>query len=374
MGRIVATILAAGKGERFGRDKISEDLGGSPVWLWAYRAFKYHPKVHAVGIVTSRHKVDEIRLKAPDAAFVVEGGSNRQESALLGLQHWEEDDLVLFHDAARPFVDEDTIARVISAASIDRGAAAAMPVSDTIRKAVSGEIVDRDELVSMQTPQAAPKSAFILAHKASGQVYTDEVELLRQIGFSCELVNGSESNFKITTPADLQRARSLVGSMEVRTGFGFDIHAFSNDSERMLWLGGVQFPGERALEGHSDADVILHAITDAVLGSAALGDIGLHFPNSDPEWRNKESAYFLRHACCLLHDAGFEIVNIDATMIGERPKVMAREAEIRAAVSHALNVTQEQVGFKATTNEKLGSIGRGEGISCFAVATVRRCR
>jgi 2-C-methyl-D-erythritol 4-phosphate cytidylyltransferase/2-C-methyl-D-erythritol 2,4-cyclodiphosphate synthase len=186
------------------------------------------------------------------------------------------------------------------------------------------------------------------------------------------LVPGEPGNFKITTPEDFLRAQGALGMSETRSGFGYDIHPFSEDAERALWLGGVHFPGHPGLEGHSDADVLLHAVTDSLLGAAALGDIGQHFPNTDPQWRGKASSHFLRHAATLLQAEGWSVVNIDATVVAESPKVMKRASEIRMAIADAVGCDAARVSVKATTNERLGSIGRSEGIAAFATATIRR--
>jgi 2-C-methyl-D-erythritol 4-phosphate cytidylyltransferase/2-C-methyl-D-erythritol 2,4-cyclodiphosphate synthase len=223
----------------------------------------------------------------------------------------------------------------------------------------------------MQTPQAARADLFRTAYASIDKDFTDDLDVLQNAGIPFTLVAGDPTNFKVTTPADWQRAASLLGPPETRTGIGYDVHPFSQDKSRTLYLGGVAFPDTPALDGHSDADVLLHAVTDALLGAASLGDIGQHFPNTDPEWKGKPSLHFLRHAKDLLKARSWRIVNIDITLIAEFPKVMKKADEIRTTISAALDLELHRVSVKATTNERLGSIGRGEGIAAFAVATIR---
>jgi 2-C-methyl-D-erythritol 4-phosphate cytidylyltransferase / 2-C-methyl-D-erythritol 2,4-cyclodiphosphate synthase len=199
---------------------------------------------------------------------------------------------------------------------------------------------------------------------------TDEIAAVQFLGHPFKLVNGDAKNFKVTLPEDLQRARDMIGGVETRVGFGYDIHPFSQDAARPLALGGIIFEGAKGLDGHSDADVLVHAIVDAVLGAAALGDIGVHFPNSDEHWRDRPSLFFAARAATMIRAEGYEIRNIDATLIAETPKVMPKALEMRAAISEALGVQIGQVSVKATTNEQLGSIGRSEGIAAHAVATL----
>jgi 2-C-methyl-D-erythritol 4-phosphate cytidylyltransferase/2-C-methyl-D-erythritol 2,4-cyclodiphosphate synthase len=208
------------------------------------------------------------------------------------------------------------------------------------------------------------------AHTNASAHLTDEMALVEALGVDPLIVPGESTNFKITNPEDLARARAIAGSGEMRTGMGYDIHPFSDDPSRTLFLGGVPFSDHPALAGHSDADVILHAATDALLGAAGMGDIGQHFPNTDPRWHGEPSLTFLRHAVSLLAAAGWRVVNLDMTAVAESPKIMKQADRIRQVVSEAMGVEPSRVSIKATTNERLGSIGRGEGIAAFAVATI----
>jgi len=367
--KVVAAILAAGRGERFGADKTSLLLGGRPVWRWSFETYASHPAVDEVFVVTAPSRLDTLSVA------VIAGGETRQQSSFLALEEARRRgaDLVLIHDAARPFISSSLISAVIEAAVSSGAAAAALPVTDTIKEVTDAGVrtLRRQDLVAMQTPQAARTQLLYEAHQAIGEQFTDEMGLLEAFGVHPVIVPGEPNNFKITTPEDFARAQFMVGT-ETRSGIGYDVHPFSDDPSRVLWLGGVEFPGHRALDGHSDADVILHAVTDAVLGAAAMGDIGVHFPNTDPEWKGKASIYFLEHAGRLLCEAGWRVVNIDATCVAESPKIMKRADDIRSVMAAALGISVDRVSIKATTNEQMGFVGRGEGIAAVAMATIAR--
>jgi len=369
---VAAAILAAGRGTRFGTDKTAILLGGRPVWRWSYDTFRSHPEIDEVMIVVPAANVEAMRAMCPGTR-VVAGGDTRQGSSRAALEACQAD-VLLVHDAARPFASQQLISRVIEGIRTSGAAAAAIPVTDTVKRVRDGrvETLNREELVAMQTPQGATTELLRRAHTAATVDLTDEMALVEALGVHPTIVPGEPTNFKITTPDDLARALAILGAGETRTGIGYDIHPFSDDPSRSLWLGGVHFPDHRALDGHSDADVLLHAATDALLGAAGLGDIGEHFPNTDPRWRGEPSLTFLRHAGHLLQEAGWRVVNVDMTAIAESPKIMKRSADIRAAVAQALGIAPDRVSVKATTNERLGSIGRSEGIAAFATATIRQ--
>ncbi len=363
-------ILAAGKGTRFGGDKVGARLGGKPVWRWSFDTFLAHKQVDHVTIVCPFGEVHEWVGRAEGAYSIVEGGDTRQKSAYKGVRSLEGDcDIVLLHDAARPFVTPELIDRVIQATHEVGGAAPGVPVTDTLRNQ-AGEIVDRETLLAMQTPQGARVVDMIAAQTSSKETFTDDIALLQSIGLEPQIIPGDPKNFKITTEDDLAKARGIVGFVETRTGMGYDIHAFSTDDARPLMVGGVEFPGA-GLEGHSDADALIHAIVDALLGAAALGDIGVHFPNTDEQWRNRPSVEFLTYTADLVRKEGWTIVNIDATVVAERPKVMAQAQQMRETIAQAAGCHASQISIKATTNERLGSIGRQEGLAAFAIATIR---
>jgi len=371
--RVAAIILAAGKSTRFGQNKMHLQVGGQPVWRRSFEAFLNHPGVDAVGIVCATDDLVELSEQAPEALFVRPGGRSRQGSALIGLQALPQDtEIVLIHDAARPFITEETITWVIEGVEEHRAACPALAVKDTIKQTTPDGrrlTLDRSLLSAVQTPQGGYLQDFLRAHAAATSDATDDLALLEQIGIIGALVPGDERNLKLTTPADLDRIKT---TMDIRTGLGYDIHAFSDDPHRKLMLGGVHFPEGPALEGHSDADVVLHAVTDALLGAVSMGDIGVHFPNTDPEWKDKASHHFLTEAQRMLKEAGWEVVNIDISVLAEKPKIMVRRTEICQAIAQAAQVPVDRVSIKATTQEKLGAIGRGEGIAAFAIATVRR--
>jgi len=361
--RIAAAILAAGSGTRFGGDKTLAQLGRKPVWRWSYDALSTHPEVELTFVVAGAN-FEEI---AQGGVPVIPGGATRSESSLKAIDHAAGFDVLLIHDAARPFLTPELIDRVVLGIHEVGAAAAAVPVVDTIRT-VDGQLLDRDLLRAMQTPQGARLD--LLRQIPITMSTTDDAEALRALGHAVQFVSGDPGNFKITTMDDLQRARQMIGS-ETRTGYGYDIHRFSEDPARTLFLGGVSFPGERALEGHSDADAPLHALADAILGAACLGDIGVHFPPSDDCWKGARSTDLLKRVGELVRAAGWEIAHVDLTIVAERPKVQARAGEMKVAISNALGLGVDRISIKATTNEGLGSLGRSEGIASMAVATLK---
>ena len=363
---IYAILLAAGRGTRFGADKTTAHLGGKPLWQWSYETLSSHQSVSGVVCVHGEENFADM----PNA---VPGGSSRQQSVASGIAalpagaEW-----ALIHDSARPLLPSEVIDRLLAASDGLDGVAPVVPVVDTIRDVAASDapIVDRSKLRSMQTPQLVRVSAYRQALASTDAEFTDDLAVLQGAGLKVGFVEGDALNFKITSASDLVRARQTVGAGCTRTGLGYDIHSFSEDRSRVLWLGGVSFPGEPALDGHSDADVVLHAVVDAMLGAVAAGDIGQHFPNSDPRWKGEPSSTFVTHAAAVVARAGYRIENLDIAVIAELPKVMPRADEIRSKIAELAGIGRDAVGFKATTNERLGSIGRGEGIAAFAIATV----
>ncbi|MCA0362327.1 MAG: 2-C-methyl-D-erythritol 2,4-cyclodiphosphate synthase [Armatimonadetes bacterium] len=363
--KVCAILLAAGSSTRFGEDKLEQLIGGVPLWLASYQALAASPLIDAIGIVTSAEKVESVQQRAPEAFFVVEGGSSRQASAHAGILAIPQDyEVVLIHDAARPFVSQAITQAVIEGVARTGAAYPGIPVADTIREGT--RLLNRSELRAAQTPQGGRRDWFLSAHAQVTEELTDDIALLEAAGFPSEVVPGDPKNRKITLPTDLE-------STEIRTGLGYDIHRFSTDPDRPLWLGGVEFPDDKpGLEGHSDADSLLHAIVDALLGAACLGDIGVHYPPSDPQWKNCPSLRFLTETSSLLEREGWRILSIDATVVAERPRVMRKQSEIRSAIASACGLPVTSVSVKATTNEGLGSLGRTEGIAAYSVATIRR--
>lgn len=365
MSRVGAVVLCAGSSTRFGSDKLAATLFGKPVWRWSLDAFLNHPEVAEVVVVGERPPGEGYR--------VVPGGASRLASARAGIEALDTD-LVLIHDGARPLVSADLISRVIAAAERTGASVPYLPITDTIKQRVGDrlETLDREALISVQTPQAGRRDEFLRAHAAATDAATDDVSLLEVLGVHIEPVLADRSNIKLTTESDLARAYELLGIPETRTGLGYDVHAFSPDPSRPLWLGGVLFEGALGLDGHSDADALLHAITDAVLGAAALGDIGMLFPNTDARFKDMRSRIFLEEAIRRARAESWELVHLDATVLAEAPKLMPRAVEIRQTIADMAGLRLDQVSLKATTHEKLGAIGRGEGISAMAVATLRR--
>ncbi|WP_377809427.1 bifunctional 2-C-methyl-D-erythritol 4-phosphate cytidylyltransferase/2-C-methyl-D-erythritol 2,4-cyclodiphosphate synthase [Azospirillum sp. A29] len=378
----IALIVAGGSGQRFGAERPKQylDLAGKPVLRRTVEAFRGHPQVTGVRVV-----IDPTWRDAYDAALSglalphpVAGGASRQDSVRNGLEALAADgapDLVLIHDAARPLIDADTIAAVIAALDSTPGAIAAVPVADTLKRGSGNAItgtVDRDGLWRAQTPQGFRFPDILEAHRSAvGLSLTDDAAVAERAGLTVALVPSKEDNFKVTTPDDLTRAtRAIMSSLwDVRTGSGFDVHRFTDGD--FVTLCGLRVPHSHGLEGHSDADVGLHALTDAILGALAAGDIGSHFPPTDPRWRGADSARFLRHAADLVAERGGVIAHADLTIICERPKVGPHRAAMADRIAQILGIEVGRVSVKATTTEQLGFTGRREGIAAQAVATVR---
>ena len=387
----VALVVAAGRGHRIGGETPKQYLpvGGEPILRYSLRAFAGHGRIDAVAAVIN---ADDRALYDGAAAGLallppISGGATRRESVLRGLKALEPraPDRVLIHDAARPFVDAATIDRVLAALEDAPGAIAAVPVADTLKRERGGKgeaerriaaTVPRAGLWRAQTPQGFDFAAILDAHRslagAGNQAeFTDDAAVAELAGLAVALVAGSEDNLKVTTADDLRRAERLAGAAgaEIRTGTGFDVHRFAAGDH--VWLCGVWVPFDQGLAGHSDADVGLHALTDALLGAIGEGDIGIHFPPSDPKWRDASSQTFLRHAGDLVAARAGAIVNLDVTLICERPKIGPHRNAMTARIAEILGLERDRVSVKATTTERLGFTGRGEGIAAQAVATVR---
>ena len=380
MSGCIALIVAAGRGERVGGDlpKQFRRVAGKPLVRYSVERFIQHPAIDAVRVVI--HPDDQELYRASVAGLdtlpPVFGGATRQDSVRLGLESLAElsPDRVLIHDAARPFVDANTIARTIAALDDRPGAIAAVPVSDTLKRGEAGEIratLDRDELWRAQTPQGFRYREIMSAHKAAeGAALTDDAAVAEREGLHVSLVMGSEDNFKVTSEADMARAARLLEAspMETRTGLGFDVHRFGPGDR--VWLCGVPVPHDFALTGHSDADVGLHALTDAILGAIGAGDIGAHFPSSDDQWRGASSDMFLRRAGEMVATRGGRILNLDVTLVCQGPRIGPYHEDMIGRIAEILAIARERVSVKATTTDKLGFTGRGEGIAAQAVATI----
>ena len=379
MGKTVVLVVAAGRGRRFGGDlpKQYHDLAGRMVLRHTLAAFATNPEIDAVRAVIHPDDRQLYDIAADGLAILapVPGGASRQDSVRLGLESLAalNPSKVLIHDGARPFVDAGTIGRVIAALDHHPAALPVVPVADTLKRGIDGfvaDTVDRDALYRAQTPQAFRFAEIMAAHGAvDGEDLTDDAAVAERAGLAVALVKGDEDNFKITTAADLARARFLFeGAGEVRTASGYDVHCFEDGDG--CWLCGILVPHDQKLKGHSDADVGLHALTDAILGAIAAGDIGHHFPPSDAQWKGAASHRFLAHAGSLVTAKGGRIVNVDVTIICERPRIGPHRAAMTARVADILGIRQDRVSIKATTTEGLGFTGRKEGIAAQAMASV----
>ena len=381
MRRVTALIVAAGRGSRFGGPlpKQYALLAGQPVLRRTIVAF------HAAGIDRVQVVIgpgDDAHYAAAtdglDLPAPIQGGASRQQSVLNGLEALAGDppDLVAIHDAARPFVRGAEIEACLAAASVEGidGAVLGIPLADTLKRVGDGnavtETVPRRDLWRAQTPQVFRFAPLLAAHRAAAPLaaaeataLTDDAAVAERAGLKVVMVAGSEDNRKITTAEDLLSTR-----METRTALGFDVHGFGPGTAVML--GGVAVPHSQALAGHSDADVALHALTDAVLGTIGAGDIGKHFPPSDPQWRGASSDRFLRHAVDLVTARGGRIVHLDVTIVCEAPKVGPHRDAIVRSIARIADIAPDRVSVKATTTEGLGFTGRREGVAAQALATV----
>ena len=370
--RIVAILVAAGVGSRAGgaRPKQFAPLGGRPMLAYAYEALAGHPAVAETVIVSDPAAAGEVL----PAARIVAGGSTRRDSVAAGLAEAQRLGAthVLVHDAARPFLSADVTDAVIAALETHDGATPVLPIADTLARGgeLLGEAVDRSALVRVQTPQGFDLAALLAAHAAwnPDEEATDDAQMVRRLGGRIALVQGDAMLDKVTYPEDFAAAEARL-TLETRTATGFDVHRLEAGEE--LWLGGVLIPHDKGLSGHSDADVALHALTDALLGTVAAGDIGTHFPPSDPQWKGADSARFLRHAAGLIAAKGGRIDFVDLTIICEAPKIGPHRATMTTRIAELLDLATDRVSVKATTTERLGFTGRGEGIAAQAVATVR---
>jgi len=384
--RVAAVVVAGGRGLRAGGDvpKQYREIAGEPVIRPALAAFLSHPQVGAVQPVI--HAQDESAFRAATAGLKdllppVLGGATRQASVRAGLEALASraPDTVLIHDAARPFLTDALIGRAIAAGKANGAAVPAVAVADTVKKiddtAHVTETLDRSHLRTVQTPQAFAFSLIVAAHRRAAAAgladFSDDAALAEWAGHRVSVFEGEAGNVKLTTNDDFARAEMLRRSAlgDVRTGNGFDVHAFADGDHVML--GGVCIPYSRGVTGHSDADVALHALVDAVLGALAEGDIGTHFPPSDPQWKGASSDRFLAFACERVRARGGMIAHLDVTVVCEAPRVSPHRDAMRARIAAIAGIAADRVAVKATTSERLGFTGRGEGLVAMATATVR---
>jgi 2-C-methyl-D-erythritol 4-phosphate cytidylyltransferase/2-C-methyl-D-erythritol 2,4-cyclodiphosphate synthase len=378
-GKTIGLLVAAGSGSRAGADipKQYRRLGGKAVLAHAVEHLAAAGLDDVRVVIGAGHEAlyaEALGECAPPSP--IPGGAERQQSVLNGLEAIAASGgaaFVLIHDAARPFLPRAVVERLLEALEGHEGAVPVLPVVDTLASAAEalGDVTPRQGLVRVQTPQAFCFAAILDAHRrGQGPAATDDAQVARAAGLRVATVEGDRMLDKLTYEADFVRAAErLAARLVTRTAMGFDVHAF--EPGESLWLGGILVPHDRGLKGHSDADVVLHAITDALLGTIAEGDIGMHFPPSDPQWRGAASSKFVEHARGLIEARGGVIDHVDVTVICEAPKIGPHRDAIRASVAAMLRLPAARVSIKATTTERLGFTGRGEGMAAQAIATVR---
>ncbi|MCX5514850.1 bifunctional 2-C-methyl-D-erythritol 4-phosphate cytidylyltransferase/2-C-methyl-D-erythritol 2,4-cyclodiphosphate synthase [Kaistia algarum] len=384
--RVIALIVAAGRGVRAGggTPKQYRNIGGKAILRRTAELFLGHPRIGGVVVVIhpdDRALYDEAIGDLEGLLPPLSGGTSRQESVRAGLEALTALDAehVLIHDAVRPFASAALIDRVLDALEEQEAALAASPVTDTLKRATAGPVVEstvaREGLYAAETPQGFRFAAILDAHRRAAEAgipVTDDASIAEWAGIAVHLVPGERTNAKLTTPEDIAIADERLSAMpvlrETRVGTGYDVHPFTEGEA--VWLGGVRIPYDKRLAGHSDADVALHALTDAVLGAIADGDIGVHFPPSDPQWKGASSDRFLAYAIERARARGAKIVHLDLAIVAEGPKIGPHRDAMRARIAEIAGIGIGRVGVKATTNEKLGFIGRGEGIAAIGTATL----
>jgi 2-C-methyl-D-erythritol 4-phosphate cytidylyltransferase/2-C-methyl-D-erythritol 2,4-cyclodiphosphate synthase len=381
--KVAAIIVAGGSGTRAGAGPAKQfrRLAGRTVLERSLELFTDHPAIFAVQPVLPADAGVQIGNPRTHCLAAVAGGSTRQLSVRAGLAALSSSppDCVLIHDAARPLASRALVDRAINTLAHSAAAIPALPVSDTLKRIGADgairETIDREGLRSVQTPQAFRYRLLFDAHEQAARAgrsdFTDDGALMEWAGHRVDTFDGEQDNLKLTTSEDFQRAEMLLAGRlgDIRTGTGYDVHAFG-DGDHVV-LGGVAIPHTRALSGHSDADALLHALTDAILGALAAGDIGDHFPPSDARWRGEPSATFLAFASERVCERGGMIAHLDATLICETPRIGPYRDQMRESIAAICGIEPDRVGLKATTNEKLGFIGRNEGIAAMATATLR---
>ena len=375
--RTAAIIVAAGRGLRAGGGvpKQWREIAGKSVAAHTLDVFRAHPGIGRIILVL--HPDDMGGGVAPEApgVEVVAGGATRAASVRAGLEAAEGSDLVLIHDVARPLVTPEVIDRVLGALAEAPAAAPALPVTDALWTGAEDRVTGlqaRDGLYRAQTPQGFRMPEILHAHREADEMALDDVAVARAAGLEVTIVAGDEDNLKITTPEDFGRAERILSARatvpDIRTGNGYDVHRFGEGDHVVLC--GVAIPHGRGLQGHSDADVGMHAVTDAIYGALAEGDIGQHFPPSDPQWKGAASRIFLEHAVALAAERGFRITHVDVTLVCEQPKIGPHAGVMREVMADLMGIDPGRVSVKATTSERLGFTGREEGIAALATATL----
>lgn len=373
-----ALIVAAGRGTRAGGGLAKQwrPLKGRQVIDWTLDVFADAGIDHIALVLSAEDSEAWARFEADSRLTLTEGGAERSQSVLNGLLALQCQGVtkVLIHDAARPCTSQILIKRVLEALDSAQAAAPALEVTDALWTGSNGQVTgtrDRSGLFRAQTPQGFHYATILAAHQAHPGGSADDVEVARAAGLDVTIVPGEPDNIKITRPEDFARAENILrtkADMDIRLGNGYDVHRFGPGD--FVTLCGVEIPHERGLQGHSDADVGMHAVTDAIYGALAQGDIGQHFPPSDPQWKGAASEIFLRHAASLAREMGFEISNVDCTLVCEFPKIGPHAAKMRSVMADILGLEAARVSVKATTSERLGFTGRSEGIASLATAAL----
>lgn len=381
-----AIIPAAGSGTRMNASLPKQylELAGKPIIIHTVTAFHRHPEIARIIVVVPEDRIDSTRELLNDFQIsartdVIAGGVRRQDSVKAGLDHLGTNScIVLVHDGARPLVSQELISSCLAQAENHGAAIAAIPVKDTLKKAGENALIsttiDRRDLWQAQTPQAARLSLLHGAYAKAGELdFTDEASLLEHAGYPVKLVAGAETNIKITRPEDLALAQTLLrqnGFDQIRIGHGYDAHRFTDN--RKLILGGVTIDHSQGLAGHSDADVVTHALCDAILGALGLGDIGKHFPDSSAEFENIYSIKLLKRVAAVMTEDGFQLGNGDITIVCQAPKLAKYLQAMAETLADACRTTSDRLNIKATTTEKMGFTGRGEGVGCHAVVLLHQ--
>jgi len=379
MKRNAAIIVAAGNGARMGSDipKQYQSVDHMPMVMHSFEAFRKHPAIQDIIVVIGADHEEIARKSIPEqfTPVFVKGGATRRESVANGLSALAKIGgiaNVLIHDAARPGLHPDVIDRLITALNSHVGAVPALSVVDSLARGevLMGDTVDRKNLMRIQTPQAFHFEEILKAHRNwnAQQEATDDARMISTMGGKIAIVDGDEALAKYTFPSDFDTYAKPTKQQMIRTGTGFDVHRLVEGED--LWLCGVKIEHSHGLSGHSDADVAIHALVDAILGALALGDIGDHFPPSEPQWRGASSDRFLDYAVKLIHKAGYALSNVDITIICEAPKIGPHRAIMRERLAEIMNVQLSQISVKATTTERLGFTGRGEGIAAQTNVTL----
>ena len=378
MPSTIALIVAAGRGERAGADlpKQYADIAGRPLLSWTLSAFHDHPAIDGVRVVIDPAWRDHYDRAADgfDLSPPIDGGASRQASVAAGLEALTSDapGNVLIHDAARPFVPANLIQRVVDVLRSDQAVLPGLAVADTLKRCDDGIVVatePRDGLWAAQTPQGFHFDAILRAHRqAKGQALTDDAAVAEAAGITVRMIEGAVDNTKITTPDDLERARASLGRREIRTGLGFDVHAFTDGDH--VTLCGIDVPHTQGLAGNTDADVGLHVLIDAIFGALGVGDLGTHFPPGDTTWHGRPSSDLVAVAVTMMTERDARLINADITLICERPRLARHQPAMRDHVADLLDVQPERINVKVTSTDGLGFAGRGEGIAGNAVVTL----